>query len=31
MFEFPEIKVIKFEVADVITVSSGNDDQLPEY
>ena len=30
MFEFPEIKVIKFEVADVITVS-GNEDQLPEY
>lgn len=32
-FEMPEINVEKFEIADVITVSSGNnnDDQLPEF
>lgn len=30
-FEKPEINVEKFEIADVITVSGGTENQLPEF
>lgn len=30
-FEMPEIKIEKFEIVDVITVSGGGEDQLPPF
>lgn len=30
-FEMPEITVVKFEIADIITTSGGGENQLPEF